>query len=142
VAETKTSPVRILGREDKCHAVIFLKLSESRNYLLYYPKQINKQTNSVVTVGDASLQINLILYFRSCTLNVSNYQAEVLYLEYCTCMFLTRVPFNMKKIRTVISAQENFSKRGVQRLTDGKKKVLQIHVFFLSLFCTGKQKQK
>jgi hypothetical protein len=63
-------------------------------------------------------------------------------------LFITHVCFQQrcrsiwkKEIRTVISDQENFPNRGVQRLRGGKEKgFLQIHVFLVSLFCTGKQK--
>ena len=71
----------------------------------------------MVTVGDASLQRKLVLYFRSCTQNVSNYQVEMLYLEY-TCVFNKGAGRYEKKIGTVISAQENFSIRSVQKMTD------------------------
>jgi len=67
---------------------------------------------SQISCGDVSKterMINIVLYFRSCTLNVWNYQAEVLHLEY---MY---VPFDMKKkIRTVISAQK-ISQKGVYK---------------------------
>jgi hypothetical protein len=32
------SPTRRFGREDKCRAVMFLKLGECRDYLLHCPK--------------------------------------------------------------------------------------------------------
>jgi len=34
------------------------------------------------TIGDASLQRHLLLCFRSCKPNVSNYQVEKLYIEH------------------------------------------------------------
>jgi hypothetical protein len=88
------------------------------------------------TVVDASLQRKLVLYFRSCTPDVSSYLAEVLYLDYMY-VFNTGAGRYEKKIHTVISAPKNFSNRSLQRLTDRKTTSHKFMYFFLLLFCTG-----
>jgi len=68
---------------------------------------------------------------------------EILYLEY-TCVF-NKVLIDIKK-----NPQSNFSSgkflkqecTNTDRWGGGGGGILQIHVFFLSLFFTGKQKQK